>query len=71
MDEDGVLGNAFTVPSLYCSTTGSESEIRADKRKWLSFTMQPTKTLNHQGHEASRRLLVSDIPFVYIRVLGG
>jgi hypothetical protein len=38
MDEDGTLGDVFTVPRLYCShaycsTAGSESEIRTNKRK--------------------------------------
>jgi hypothetical protein len=27
--------------------------------------------LNHQGHEGSRRLLASDISFVYLGGLGG
>ncbi len=29
------------------------------------------KTLNHQGHEVSRRLVVSGVSFVYLRGLCG
>jgi hypothetical protein len=35
------------------------------------FNDATPKALNHQGHEVSRRLLVSGVSFVYLRGLGG
>jgi hypothetical protein len=37
----------------------------------VQFQDPADEILNHQKHEGSRRLLASDVPFVYLGGLGG
>ena len=56
---------------LYIYIIGQGNARERAGRVVGQFQNAGEKTLNHQGHEVSRRLLVSSISFVYLRVLGG